>query len=402
MKWHMNVYARSFLIMILILCALVSYPVQGNNQSIVTIHGKVTYEPRNLAVPLIYSVAREVEIDLYEKSYDGIITKLNSQPVYTNSNGDFSFSATNYWGPHDPYLNVFYKVNLSYQSTAVYDPLDNNKLYQFDSSTTFLNSDTTIDWTKDFIIDHSFTKYKAMWIFEDIRKAWNFVNTNDIRNGIHYDPGGVVAYWSMGSSCYQFICNSYSTPNYIFIADTNMGSMDVVVHETGHKFMANGGWWYPYPDCWSHYIFGVSDQQCAWSEGWADFFAMAVNDDPCYNFRLNPCSGIADMDYYNLEIHSRADDPSQFPWGDGVEGRVAAVLYDLYDYPNEGFDMVFAGFAPISQLALGNPGIHPLSQFWYAWNLNNGQSHLKSGLTFWWNTIDYANIRRTLLPVVTK
>jgi len=176
--------------------------------------------------------------------------------------------------------------------------------------------------------------------------------------------------------------------------------MDVVVHETGHKFMANAGWWYPWPDCWTHYMFGENDQQCAWSEGWADFFAMAVNGDPCFNFKENPCWGTIDQDYYNLEVHSRTDNPSIFPWGDGVEGRVAATLYDLYDPQNENYDMVSAGFAPISQLALGN--VHPFIQFWYLWNISSGQDYLKSGLAFWWNTVDYANIQQIFLPVVMK
>ncbi len=369
----------------------------------VTINGQITYEPRNWHTLHIMNVGKEVEVDLYERDHNGDNFLLTT--TSTNCNGEFTFTVTNYWGPLDPKLNTFYRVRLRYPETNPKTAVTRPGLtdpYYIESDTTYLSTDG--NWTINFAINSAKENFQAMWIFEDLRNAWDYVYANDIRNGVHHDPGEVVAYWALGSNSYLGIYNSYATPDFIFIADNTNASMDVAVHETGHKFMANGewGWWYPYPDCWTHYMFGVNSQGCAWSEGWADFFAMAVNQDPCYNFTSDPCGGSPDGQYYNLELHSRVDDPGQFPWDDSVEGRVASTLYDLYDSQNEGFDMIYAGFAPISQLALNYPGVHQLRLFWYEWNATSYQDYLKSGLTFWWNTVNYANIQQVFLPVIKK
>jgi hypothetical protein len=77
--------------------------------------------------------------------------------------------------------------------------------------------------------------------------------------------------------------------------------MDTVIHETSHMLMvnANGRW---YKDCPIHYMFTPpSSEYCAWTEGWADFFPLAVHNDsimgdypdadPCYNNLWKPCYG---------------------------------------------------------------------------------------------------------------
>ncbi len=405
MKRHFKVITGAFMIVILTMIIFMPLRAQADPGT-VTIHGQITYEPRDWNTLHIMNAGKEMEIDLYEKDHNGVETVITA--TNTNWNGEFTFTVTNYWGPSDPKLNIFYRVRLYYPKTDPPNPKTivatpgSTDPYYFDSGTTYLATDG--DWTINFAINATTSSnYQALWIFEDIRNAWDFVNTYDIRDGVHYDPGGVVSYWKNDSQyCHLGICSSYSTPDFIFIYNSNIMWMDVTVHETGHKFMANAGWWYPWPDCWTHYIFGINSNQCAWTEGWADFLALAVNSDPCYNFTPNKCGGTADQDYYNLEIHSRADDPAQFPWGDSVEGRIAATLYDLYDNENEGFDMISAGFSPISQLALGRPAYHPLIDFWYGWNQSSGEDYIKSGLTFWWNTIDYANIRQVFLPVVKR
>jgi hypothetical protein len=143
---------------------------------------------------------------------------------------------------------------------------------------------------------------------------------------------------------------------------------------------------------------------CAWTEGWANFFLLAVNGDQCYNFGPNPCQGTADTDYYNLEAHSRADrDQVKFPWGDTVEGRVAGALYDLYDSNNEGFDRISTNFYHIAYFALGGTQITSFYDFWSNhWKFNSGQNPFLSGLTLWWNTIGYINVRQINLPIVIK
>jgi hypothetical protein len=377
----------------------------------VIISGQVTYQPRDWdAQHPNWRTGNEMTIKLYEKDLQGNNHYLDT--TYTNSIGWFVFpERTNWWGPDNRQLNIYLVAVTAYSNSSVTDRLSIQ--YGFMSETTFLSHDGT--WIKNFAVDQNWQGYQAIWIFEDLRNTWNYVHNNDFRNGVPYNPGNVTAMWEGGLTCYPwlipgypFLCNSSfayggpALPHFIFIADNNLNSMDTVVHETGHIFMVNAnGWWYVNQNCFSHYMFTAIDTGCAWSEGWADFLPLAVNGDPCYNFLSKPCDGIIDQQYYNLEVHSRADNPSSFSWGDTVEGRVAAALYDLFDSNNEGGDTRSAGFDPISNIALGSTQITTFQGFWNNW-IGSGQDPSRSGMTLWWNTINYINIYQVLLPVVLK
>lgn len=149
------------------------------------------------------------------------------------------------------------------------------------------------------------------------------------------------------------------------------------------------GWWLWYNiGCYSHALFSQEDADCAWSEGWADFLPLVVNGDSCYDFGQGPCTGIPDRDYYNLETHSRSDNPQLFPWGDTVEGRVAGVLYDLFDNTNEGFDSANFGFRPIVDLVFQEPLEQTFLLFWQNW-MGSGQNRHHAVRAIYQNTIDY-------------
>jgi hypothetical protein len=124
------------------------------------------------------------------------------------------------------------------------------------------------------------------------------------------------------------------------------------------------GWWLWWDiGCYNHQLFSQEDVNCAWSEGWADFLPLVVNGDPCYDFDAGPCTGGPDIRHFNLEAHSRSDNPQLFPWGDAVEGRVAGALYDLFDNTNEGFDSATFGFAPVANPVFQAPHEDRLSAF---------------------------------------
>lgn len=95
----------------------------------------------------------------------------------------------------------------------------------------------------------------------------------------------------------------------------------------------------------------MNSETCAWSEGWADFLPLLVNNDPCFEWARGPC-GAGGGAFENLEVRSRNDMPPAFPWGDRVEGRIAGALYDLFDNNNEGFDSAAFGFDPIAAIVL--------------------------------------------------
>jgi hypothetical protein len=150
-----------------------------------------------------------------------------------------------------------------------------------------------------------------------------------------------------------------------------------------------GQWlWYQF-SCFDHEIYSQESTQCGWSEGWADFFAIAVNGDACYDFDIGPCTGVVDVRYFDLENHTRNDPNAQGSWwGDGVEGRVAGALYDLMDSTNESpwFDTASWGFDPIVDVALVGSGKSNLNEFWNGYLGTDKHDGIRS---IYQNTIDY-------------
>jgi hypothetical protein len=392
-----------FIVAVILLAIKPSYAAADPGS--VVISGQVTYQPRNWnPQQLNWQPGREMKVELFEKDLQGYLHYLDT--TYSDGTGNFVFpSRKNWWSPDNQQLNISLRVATVYQNTSVTDRW--SAQYAFESDSTFLSYDGS--WVKNFTITNGWTDYQAVWIFEDLRNAWNFVHSHDFRNGVPYDPGNVTAMWETSLNCYPwlipgfpFICDSsfaYGGPgSFIFIANTSTNSMDVVAHETGHMYMVNANhWWYVSSNCFSHYMFSSIDSGCAWSEGWADFLPLAVNGNSCYNFGPNPCQG----NYYDLEAHNRGDQLSQYDWGETVEGRVAGALYDLYDSNNEGFDGRSAGFGPISSIALGSSQITTFDNFWNHW-LGSSQDLFLSGLTLWWNTIEYIDIQQNFLPMIAK
>ena len=53
-------------------------------------------------------------------------------------------------------------------------------------------------------------------------------------------------------------------------------------------------------------------------------------------------------------------------------------------------------------VALGNTQVTTTPNFWNRWKTESGQDEFLSGLTLWWNTISYVNIRQVFLPTAIK
>lgn len=231
------------------------------------------------------------------------------------------------------------------------------------------------------------TNRPAMWIFQDLRRSWEYV-----RNSVHIDPGPVMARWADNVDCWP-ICASHFHGGvggpYIFISSQHQNSADVVVHEAAHHYLYNrANWWVLDASCFNHQIFSqVNSETCAWSEGWADFLPLLVNNDACFDWARGPC-GAGGGAFENLEVRSRNDMPPAFPWGDRVEGRIAGALYDLFDNNNEGFDSAAFGFGPIAAIVLDNQAEDRFFTFWQRWQASNNNRH-RALHAFYQNTIDY-------------
>lgn len=128
------------------------------------------------------------------------------------------------------------------------------------------------------------------------------------------------------------ICTSHGPIRYspktkiIYIPGSKADSPDAVNHEYGHAIMDQ---YIPVPlisTCSESHKLGVAtSEQCAFVEGWADFFSIFGKANR--NAALVTIFNIAEMEKYfsTLTYSSALKD----------EGRVAAGLWDLYDTHND-------------------------------------------------------------------
>jgi hypothetical protein len=112
-----------------------------------------------------------------------------------------------------------------------------------------------------------------------------------------------------------------------------------VTHELGHAVM--DGAMTAHTSGGSHKIDECYSEGLAWSEGWASFFAAAVN--------LSPDDADAKFEFM---VPRRAPIRVEIVPGDVCKGtasewRVFAGLWDLYDRHEDGLDRVALGFGPI-------------------------------------------------------
>jgi hypothetical protein len=365
----------------------------------VTAQGSFFYADRNNNTVL----ARFTKVYLYDQDPGGTDDLLAT--TTTNANGFFQFPARTNWDdddtdpdPNNRRLDLYVVWETDYNDSATARHRVTNvsgQAYTWPSFTSSNAPDATVDFSS--VLPVGRPNLEAMWIFQDLRRAWEYVRNN---TNPQTDPGSVTARWETGRNDLTPCSGScfYAGPGgpYIFIAQRSSLSADAVVHETGHNYMYNAtGWWLWWDvGCYSHDLFTQEDVNCAWSEGWADFFALPVNstlnpNDACFDYQIGPCQGILDQDYFNLETHSRNDNQAQFPFGDIVEGRVAGALYDLWDSTNEPiFDSATFGFDPIADMVFQAPHEDTFRKFWDSCK-TSGQNKHQAVRAIYQNTIDY-------------
>ncbi len=342
--------------------------------------------------------ARFMTAYLYDSNPGGVDELLAT--TATNASGYFQFPPIMNWEANGSNRDLYVVWETAYNdpSNSYVNPTRRvtdfgNNAYRYYS---FVCTDCP-DGIADFssYLPTNFPNLEASWFFQDLRRGWEFVRNNTSPQS---DPGSATAKWQDGQNA-LFPCDSScfyaggSTP-YIFIANSDRISADTVVHELGHHYMYNAnGWWWWSPTCFGHQMFLAKETKCGWSEGWADFFPIVVNqtlpnnaNDTCYDFDIGPCTGAPDQLYFNIETHSRNDNLQQFPWGESVEGRNAGALYDLYDYANDGYDQIGFGFVPIWNIVKTQPWT--IFDFWSSWKATGYEKHF-AVQSIYQNTIDY-------------
>jgi subtilisin-like proprotein convertase family protein len=319
----------------------------------------------------------------------------------TQEDGDFQFLPQRNWDEDDPDPDV---NNRRLDTYVVFETKYNDGMDSWHRVTNFTNQ--TYKWTTQietnnpdgnevllYFIQSDDLALPAMWIFQDLRRAWKYVDDHTYPA---INPGLATVRWENFYDCYPFqppLCGSFfyvgTGEPFIFLSNQQRNSSDTVVHETGHHYMWNAtGWWLWWDiSCYIHQLFSQEDAYCGWSEGWADFLPLVVNGDSCYDFGIGHC-GDGGGAFENLETRNRSDVPPQYPWGDSVEGRVAGALYDIYDYANDGYDSAAYGFDPIADIVFQGPVEDRFTAFWESWK-TSGQNKHHAVRAIFQNTIDY-------------
>ena len=347
-------------------------------------------------------VAKHLTAYLYDQDPGGDDDLIGT--TTTNENGFFQFPQLVNWDIDDPdqnennrRLDLYVVVAADYydsQSSRRRVTNLNGDVYKWNSSIHTNIGDGSTDFTT--FLSSQTVSTRAMWIFQDLRKAWQFSKDH---TSTQIDVGGVTAKWQSGTNCYLFdiwICSSlfYAGAGgpFLFITDDSIPSSDTIIHEAGHHYMWNmtGFWLWYNTDCFQHGIFSLEDANCAWAEGWADFYPLIVNSengDTCYDFGIGPC-GAGGSAYYNIELINRSSQPPDYYWGDGVEGRVAGALYDIYDAHGDGYDSAAYDFNPIAEIVFWGTVEESYSEFWESWK-SNWQDRHHAVRALYQNTIDY-------------
>ena len=163
----------------------------------------------------------------------------------------------------------------------------------------------------------------------------------------------------------------------IFIPDTGGFEPDLILHEYGHFVLSEYTSVSTIIDaCLSialeHWMWESTSTTCAWSEGWANFFEMAVQNEADYR----------GYDLETVEINLQNDVTGSNPAV--YEGVIAATLWDFFDTPasgvNENWDKLADGFNSgpggngIWHFSITDTPFHvpvrpplTLAEFWNAW-----------------------------------
>ncbi|MFI0237584.1 hypothetical protein [Streptomyces sp. NPDC016845] len=173
----------------------------------------------------------------------------------------------------------------------------------------------------------------------------------------------------------------------IYLPPQDADDRNVVVHEIGHAVMDDT---YEENDFESHCpdphnIRLTSHVNCAWSEGFANWYSVAVFGNPLYVDRTDTNN---DTSGFTVDFEKHSWDTGGWDDGDAVEGRVAGALWDLVDTGTEGWDQYGAGLAPVWNTFLDHRAT-TFRAYWNAWVADGREAGAPTLGSLFQNTIDY-------------
>jgi len=227
--------------------------------------------------------------------------------------------------------------------------------------------------------------YMGAWrIYESIardhydRGAWDFM----ANEGPGYAPPEVQVRFKMSDGHGTHIHLDSGVID-IDTADFSR-ALDIVQHEYGHWVMYNAynGYWPPNTGG-THYINRISNPNMAWTEGWANFFPLAVQS---YGRWEDSIFEWGTGSQYDLETCPDCDS------GDQCEGRVAGALWDVFDSQDDGYDRFTDGISNIWNV-ISSQTDDTYAEFYSAWRSMGKDRHMLNFCSYQ-NTIDYNNSPR--------
>lgn len=199
--------------------------------------------------------------------------------------------------------------------------------------------------------------------------GWNYL----ANGGAGYTMSEVTCRWPTETWPHYHLGGEIHLPDY-----DAARSPDVVQHEYAHAVMYTvyGGHWPP-GGGGQHWINLHSNVGMAWTEGWAEFFPMAVQNDPWFTY----------INQYSIDLEAPTWGTPGWDNGDDVEGRVCGGLWDIFDATNDGFDAYSDGFLHIWDVVHAQTD-DSFADFWAAWR-TRGHNIPYATYAIYQNTIVY-------------
>lgn len=216
-------------------------------------------------------------------------------------------------------------------------------------------TDTRDDISDGSVIDFGNrvpTSYlEAPMIFGYLNRGWNYLTVTGAQ-----DPGFVDLCFPEDATLYDTFWEE------IDIETGDETDPDVVAHEYGHATMHNSYGYYPSNTGGAHGWQDILHVNNAFSEGWATFVAMAINNDNTYN---DDNSSVSIEGFNHASNHTAGDGPKN-------EGHVAAGMHDVRDAASDGTctgscDPSGANAVPMSKIwrdAFWNADADNLDAYW--------------------------------------
>lgn len=216
----------------------------------------------------------------------------------------------------------------------------------------------------------------AMWVYQILDAGRRFVTG---------DPGPVEAVWEPTTTLYEYVPGDV-----IHLRGADASSPHAILHMEAHNFMWNayGGTGLPGGCPAGEHDVGIqasSSATCAWVEGWADFFAVAVTGQSRY---VVPIA--------RVDLEPPTWGTAGWTEGDTTAGRVAGALWDLYDDAPDGYDAFTTPFDPMWS-AFTSATLSTFAEFWNAFRPPKTLA-CEAVKAVYQNTIDY-DVAPTLLPL---